>query len=58
MFQNDLGDPLVQNNQLIGFFLGTYDASPYIFMKVAYARQWIIDTIRKHSYGDEADGID
>lgn len=57
-FQDDLGAPLLQKKQLVGFYIGCYQQEPFVFTRVADFRGWILKTIKGNSVGDEAEGID
>lgn len=52
-FQDDLGDPLAQDKELIGIFVGSAGIWPYPFVPVARWREIIIDTMRKNSAGGD-----
>ena len=62
MLQSDLGDPLVYNKQLIGWYLGGDLCNYYdlveIYSNVASLRSWIRKTIKNNSDNEEIQGID
>ena len=61
VFQSDIGDPLVYNNNLIGLYIGgdtcNYQGKPELYTDVSALRQWIEETIKKYSTKQEMEGI-
>lgn len=59
---DDMGDPLVRNNELIGWFLGgdycNYFGLIDLYSDVTSFRQWIFQKIKQNSNEEEMEGID
>lgn len=50
---DDLGDPLVQEKELVGLFVGSEGVWPYAFTPVARWRECILDAMKKNSAAAE-----
>lgn len=57
-----MGDPLVRNKQLVGWFIGgdfcSFQHSYDLYSDAAILRDWVLDTIKNNSNNVEMEGID
>lgn len=60
--QYDHGDPLVQENTLIGYYIGgdfcNMVGKPECYANVPTLRPWILEKIKQNSKEHEREGID